>query len=156
MIYVDGDVTEPQTDHMGPRGMMICHLVNDINLMGSGVAKALYTKWPEVKKQFHKEYIEGYSGLGIPQYVQVAQSIVVANLVAQTGVGPPWVDYVDYYHLEMCLRNANGWAEQWLMNVVMPKIGSLRAGGSWPVIEEIINRVMTVPVYIYLFNEVKP
>lgn len=31
----------------------ICHQVNCQNAMGSGVAKALYQKWPNVKSEYH-------------------------------------------------------------------------------------------------------
>ena len=33
---------------------VIMHQVNCQNVMGSGVAKALYTKYPQVKSEFHK------------------------------------------------------------------------------------------------------
>ena len=33
---------------------VIMHQVNCQNVMGSGVAKALYTKYPQVKLEFHK------------------------------------------------------------------------------------------------------
>lgn len=32
----------------------ICHQVNCQNVMGSGVAKAIFTKWPEVKTEYHR------------------------------------------------------------------------------------------------------
>ena len=32
---------------------VICHQVNCQDMMGSGVAKALYTKWPEIKREYH-------------------------------------------------------------------------------------------------------
>ena len=33
---------------------VIMHQVNCQNVMGAGVAKALYTKYPQVKEQFHQ------------------------------------------------------------------------------------------------------
>ena len=39
-------------------GESIVHQVNCQNVMGSGVAKAIYTKWPEVKIEYHK-YCDG-------------------------------------------------------------------------------------------------
>lgn len=43
---VIGDVVEASED-------IICHQVNCQNVMGAGVAKALYTRFPQVKQSYH-------------------------------------------------------------------------------------------------------
>jgi O-acetyl-ADP-ribose deacetylase (regulator of RNase III) len=63
---------------------IIAHGVNCQNTMGSGVAKALYTKWPLVKKEYH-EY--GSQCLGDVQVVQVELGLVVANCFTQKHYG---------------------------------------------------------------------
>ena len=45
--YIIGDITETELKY-------IAHGVNCQNVMGSGVAKALYTKFPEVKERYHE------------------------------------------------------------------------------------------------------
>lgn len=44
---VVGDILDSKEDY-------ICHQVNCKNVMGSGVARAIYTKYPEVKCEYHK------------------------------------------------------------------------------------------------------
>ena len=56
----NGNICEPQIQS----GVnIIIHCCNDIPVMGSGVAKALYTQWPQVKEQYllwHKMTEEGF------------------------------------------------------------------------------------------------
>ena len=57
---------------------VIMHQVNCKNVMGSGVAKALYTKHPQVKDEFHKlaqTYDTPQKRYGMLQLVQIMEQI---------------------------------------------------------------------------------
>ena len=113
--YVEGDVREP----IGEGNKLICHIVNDQGCMGSGVARSLYEKWPQVRDRYIHWYdvrVNGldsqYKGifeftLGYIQLVSVESNIYVANMIAQHMVGqdengfPP----IRYDALINCLRS---------------------------------------------------
>ena len=62
----------------------IAHGVNCQGVMGSGVARALYDKWPEVKEDYLKfKDME----LGVVQTVQVEPSLYVVNCFTQEHYG---------------------------------------------------------------------
>lgn len=78
---------------------LIVHCVNCQHIMGSGVAKALYTKWPKVKQQYMERSNEAFS-LGSVDFVDVGDGIsrsqlYVANLYGQEYCGNDGKRYGD-------------------------------------------------------------
>ena len=59
----------------------ICHQVNCRNVMGSGVAKSIYTKYPEVKSEYHR-----FCSLAKSPYDLLGQAQIVPILVSLTMV----------------------------------------------------------------------
>ncbi len=51
--YVKGDATNPQAEKF-----VLIHVANNANGFGSGFAKAVANKWPEVKKVYHSLFDE--------------------------------------------------------------------------------------------------
>ena len=71
---------------------LIAHGVNTQNAMGSGVARALYMKWPVVKAEYHSAFKSRSSKLfdpqlGSVQFVEVEPGLVVANCFTQQRYG---------------------------------------------------------------------
>lgn len=138
---------------------ILAHVVNDSNRMGAGVALALSKKWPRVKQWYHhwfktsplfiplslNDCVADYDNpakLGRIQLVQVDQNVIVCNMIGQSDPGgfmqlPP----IRYQSLEECLMRLKIVSKQLQMPVHIPRIGCSLAGGSWAVVEEIINRV---------------
>jgi hypothetical protein len=119
-------------------------------------------KWPRVKEAYHNWFKDDdltLPELGAIQIVSVGEEIYVANMIGQEGIGigkdgkPP----VRYEAIEECLNSVYEFALFYPgITVAMPRIGSVRSGGSWEKIEETILKTMTVDTYIYtLPNERK-
>lgn len=69
---------------------VICHQVNCQNVMGAGVAKTIYTRWPEVKRAYHRYcscFKDPENLLGQVQIVEVAPNKQVANIFGQLEYG---------------------------------------------------------------------
>tara|TARA_R100000951_G_C2653160_1_gene185157 strand:+ start:8651 stop:9118 length:468 start_codon:yes stop_codon:yes gene_type:complete len=136
----------------------IAHGVNCQNKMGSGVAKAIFSRYPEIKKSYHKYYesnihlaLNGAEDfLTTVQPVEVHDGKVVFNLFTQEYYGYDGKQYVSYEAIEECFRLL---AEEcdYCTEVAIPKIGCGLAGGDWEIVKELINRVTgnKLDVYVY-------
>lgn len=69
---------------------IIAHGVNCQRAMGSGVAKALYTKWPKVREAY---MARTRMVIGEVQFVDVEPGIVVANCFTQDQYGYDGAQY---------------------------------------------------------------
>lgn len=121
---------------------IIMHGVNCANAMASGVAKALYTKFPEVKEQYHKY---GTMQLGDIQPVQVRQELWVVNCFTQDKYGYGGGKYAYPSSIQRCAANVARFAQSLTINTIyLPRIGCGLGGLDWdtevlPVIEEVTS-----------------
>lgn len=139
--YVKGDLLNAEQ-------LIIVHQCNAQDTMGSGVAKAIRTKYP---KAYH-EYLEYFrhipksERMGKVQFCNVGDKLV-ANLVGQFNYLPRGLCHTDYKALE------EGFTKIKLSfpdDVAMPKIGCGLGGGDWKVVSAIIESVFDDrDVYIY-------
>ena len=114
----------------------IAHGVNCQNAMGSGVAKALYTKYPEVKSEYHRYCDTGVHRLGATQLVDCGDKQIF-NCFTQSGYGrEPGRVYMSYEAVALCFQN---FRELGIKQIAIPKIGCGLAGGDWGKIEKTIN-----------------
>lgn len=163
--YIERDITDPiETNTI----VLILHVCNDSGLMGSGVAYALFKKWPNVRS----DYIEWFNfetdnpitddkikpfKIGRCQLVEVAPpNIYVINMIGQNGLrgyGNPIP--INYSAIDSCLqeveRLATEMGKYFGRDVVvnMPRIGCGLAGGSWDKIEPLILKNIKHSVTIY-------
>lgn len=145
--YVEGDVLNAVVD----RQTIIMHVCNDQYVMGAGIALQIAQKWPRVEEMYklHKTL-----ELGTTQWCTVGEKLICVNLIAQT-LG--WVDGkppLSYEALRVCLMDVAEVAKKDKILVRAPMIGSLRSGGKWNVIEEMIESIFNgVEVEIYKLPE---
>ena len=166
ITYLEGDVCSPQKE-TGLR--VIAQVVNDIGVMGAGVAKAIYTKWPVVKEQYLKwSKLEDNFDCGNIQIVPVEKDIYVCNMIGQNGIkGPDNPTPINYSNLTDCLRELNLWIENYQsgrfymgsnfkdpeVSIHIPFIGAGLAGGDWDKIEDLIEHNWDEQeVYVYKFK----
>ncbi len=110
---------------------LIAHGVNCQNTMGSGVARALYTQWPQVKSEYHKW---GSMVLGAVQFVVIEPGLVVANCFTQEYYGRDFGKrYADPRAVRECLEEVAEYAQpEWgLREVHIPRIGCGLGGLDW-------------------------
>lgn len=154
ITYRKGDATAP----VGDDTKIICHVCNDVGGWGKGFVLALSKRWPEPEARYRAWYSQGESAgfrLGAVQLVDVAASLMVANMVAQRGVrATAGVPPIRYDALRECLTTLADRATSRGASIHMPRIGCGLAGGSWTDVEAIIEATLLaarVPVHVYDF-----
>lgn len=140
--YIKKDVTTVE------RGV-IAHGVNCQGKMGSGVAKALVTKWPAIFPPYEKlcKGVEGHQSelLGLCHMVNVGEegnNLFVANCFTQNYYGKDGKMYADIIAVENSIAYAVGAAYGLQLPFYMPPIGCGLGGLNWerdvkPILEKI-------------------
>lgn len=150
--YITGDANYPQ----GEGAKIICHINNDIGGWGRGFVLALNKRWRAPETSYREWYRNSYRDcfeLGAVRLVRVEDDIWVANMVAQHDIRtieglPP----IRYDALRSCLRTLRREAVERVASVHMPRIGCGLAGGSWPVVENLVLHELGtfgIPVTVY-------
>ena len=156
ITYLTGhDVREPiNTGFIN----LILHCCNDANLMGSGVAKALFDKWPDVKVKYHYAFKNNVNDkLGDVHYVKVDASTYVGNIIGQHNIhvdesgNPPIRYWAMEKAFEKVVSSIRKRDEKVIVNIPY-LMGCDLAGGKWERIEELINKHFVendIEVYVY-------
>ena len=149
--YINADITTSELKH-------IAHGVNCQNTMGSGVAKALFTKWPLVKQQYHS-YMNNLNAQGRKpgdylgtrmDPIEVEPNKFVHNLFTQLHYGYDGSRFVNYNAVVTALKFAMPQTDG---KIAIPKIGCGLAGGDWQFMEHLLmdafwNQDIEIWVYI--------
>jgi O-acetyl-ADP-ribose deacetylase (regulator of RNase III) len=115
---------------------IVCHVVNNKGVMGAGVAKALYTKYPEVRSKYLS--LQKYE-LGTCQPVRITDHLVIVNMIAQDGYGRDKRLYLQYDALSLCLNKVR---DHYNGTIYVPfLIGCGLAGGDWAVVSKILDTI---------------
>ena len=125
----------------------IMHQVNCQDVMGAGVAKALYTKHPEVKRAYHafaRTHPTPESRFGLIQPVKITDDLTICNSFTQFGYGnsaKTGKTYTDEKKLMDALSRFDARAKENKMPAYVPdRIGCGLAGGNWDAIK---NHILT-------------
>lgn len=117
---------------------VILHQVNCQNAMGSGVAKALYTKWNIVKTKYHedmKKFNSPEEALGELIPVKINDKIVVFNSFTQLNFGNSKITKEVYTNMELLkdnIRKAYEFSKKYNQKLYLPEyVGCGLAGGDW-------------------------
>lgn len=150
--YTVGDATAPEGDGL----KIIAHVCNDIGAWGAGFVLALSRRWKKPEESYRQMSDEDRT-LGNVRLIGVEDDIIVANMIAQKGIGPAkdGTPPIRYHALRMALKGLNEVAIELGMNqhrrvsLHMPRIGCGLAGGDWSEVEQIIRECTTIPVVVY-------
>lgn len=142
LTYLTGDATQPVKTPA-----LIMHVCNDIGKWGRGFVLAISRRWPHVEQAYRDA--RRYK-LGTVQFVRAAPDIQVVNMIAQHGIySENGVPPIRYDALAECLREVGGWLPP-SFHIHAPRLGAGLAGGSWSVIEPLIEFYLKDrEVYIY-------
>ena len=146
-----GDATSPR----GSGQKIIAFIVNDKGLSwGAGFARAVQTKWPPAQKEFSWWAMHQRSSfsLGNCFMTQLEPATVACMMVSQHGYGPSPRPRIRYDSLQTCLRQLAQAAAQRSASVHMPRIGCGEAGGSWVIVQELLEAELIaqgIPVTVY-------
>lgn len=119
---------------------IIAHGVNCHGVMGSGIAKIIREKWPEVYDDYHQfcQLRDPYRYLGFVRASPANDGTLILNCFTQEKYGKDGLRYISYDAVDDCFERINDVLHRFEY-IAMPKIGAGLGGGHWPVIESIIN-----------------
>lgn len=144
--YIKGDLFQNlPTD----KNIVISHVCNNLGKIASGFVVPLIKKWPKVKEEYLKNF-----KLGNVNFVEVEPNITVANMISQVGlIGINNKRPLKYDILVDCMKLVGWYTKNHFLkgeeaSIYAPKFGSLRSGGNWSFIEELIND-------IWITNDIK-
>lgn len=149
--YILGDATRPSGS--GPR--ILVHVVNDKTPnWGAGFGLVVRETWPPVQEEFRSWAHKNPSqfGLGHVFMTQISDDFFVSPMVCQHGYGPSEKPRLRYTALKACLEQVMTNAIRLKASVHMPRIGVGFGGGSWGLIEQLIDENLCrfgIPVTVY-------
>lgn len=117
---------------------LILHQVNCQHTMGSGVAKAIKTKWPKV---YHDYMSLDEQKLGTIQVVKVETNKYIVNMFAQDRYGYDGKRYTSYDALDKCLQQVAEFCHNEMIDyIAIPyNMSCDRGGASWNVVLSLIE-----------------
>ncbi len=164
MHYLKGNLLKSHCQYL-------CHQVNCLGKMNSGIAKAIREKWPIVYQRYCDECdtwhawayahfdteptnqaVQAMLSANIAQVVPVSDLQSVINLFAQGSYGYDGRRYTSYDAFWMCLHR---------ITEIVPKGGSIgfpdhvgccRGGANWNVIKTMIEEVLGNDYDIYIYE----
>jgi O-acetyl-ADP-ribose deacetylase (regulator of RNase III) len=145
--YINGDITKTEIKN-------IAHGVNCQNAMGSGVARALYSRFPNIKKAYH-DFFNSNNNFPETKFDPLGRVLEVNtdgrrifHLFTQNHYGSDGRKYVMYDAVVQCFDALNKQLKG--QQLAIPKIGCGLAGGSWDVVKEIIKAYAPdIDIYVY-------
>ncbi len=164
---VVGDATEPQKIDENEK-VFIPHICNTIDVWGGGFVIALSKKWGYPEYLYHRTFqkFPDEEKLSITCFAPIPQdkSITVCNMIAQDGIKTPDNPKpIKYTALIKCMKDVADHIKESKIKgndvphrIHCPKFGSLRAGGNWDFILELIDEIWLsagIDVIVYEFQE---
>lgn len=125
---------------------IICQSVNAQGKMGSGFAKAVIDRWPQVYDAYIERvgpaYTQKDSGahlMGDVIPVEIKPDLFVLNIVGQQFFGRDGRRYTSYDALANGFEQVRIFAEETGLSVHYPLIGCGLGGGNWTIVSAIIS-----------------
>ena len=141
ITFLGGDATQPR----GSAPRIIAFVVNDKTPnWGAGFALAVRKTWPRVQTEF-QEWAANNRGLltlGNVYHVRADEHTTTFPMICQHGYGPSPSPRLRYAALQQCLEQLADFALSAKATIHMPRIGSGFAGGSWQLIQELIDQIL--------------
>jgi len=155
--YVSGDAAIAS---FGKSKKIIAQICNDKGRWGKGFVMAITDRWGKIPgkmyRRWHKAGKDSGFSLGAVQLVQLTPTLVLANMIGQSGIkkgskGSP----IRYEALDVALRSVAAHASIEKSSIHMPRIGVGLAGGEWSRVEETLQSIVQehgIEVYVYDYS----
>ena len=156
ITYLKGDLLDSNVDY-------ICHQVNCRGRMGSGIAKQIRERFPEVYRVYSERYEDALRVLRTPDLMLGSTDIVqipgtnqhVVNMYSQRSYGYDGKRYTSYKAFKYILQELKKDIPT-DCTIGFPKgIGCGLGGGNWKTISKMIEETLgeSHEVYIYELEE---
>lgn len=138
---IDGDL-------LGANAQYICHQVNCKGRMGSGVAKQIRAKYPEVYDAYICLCNEGHNKkdpfwtFGQAQFVECHDGKTIVNMFAQSSYGYDGKLYTDYAAFQSCVSQIAEKVPKGATIAMPYKIGCGLGGGNWETVYTIVKKTL--------------
>ena len=134
----------------------ICHQVNCQGKMGSGVAKQIRDRWPEVYSNYAR--VVNSKMLGKAQILYIEDANIprqcVVNMFSQEHYGYDGARYTSYDAFWNCLNELKNQIPEGATIAFPYKIGCGLGGANWEIIEKMIDIVFKdYGVFIYKLED---
>lgn len=132
-----GNALEPKGQ--GPK--LVAHVIPDTNAQwgGNGFASQMRRTFPAVWSDFQRATgALRPPALGHVYFGALTESICVAHMVAQHGIGGSATQRLRYAALAQCLGAVRERAKSLGASVHMPRVGTGHGGANWEVVKELI------------------
>jgi O-acetyl-ADP-ribose deacetylase (regulator of RNase III) len=145
MKVYKGDLLLHFADYSKPIVSAIAHVCNCQGVMGSGVALAIKTRYPEAYNAYKLDELKYIGGLplGTMSFAEIRPGKHIYNLHAQDYYGNDGRRYLNYEALYVSLeRVCKHMNIAGLETLGVPfKMGSDRAGGNWSIVQAMVSAV---------------
>ena len=139
ITYIKQDLTTSEADY-------ICHQVNCMGKMNSGVAKAIRERWPIVYTTYWNTFLSESNLLGKILLVDINEyeprtwpdQPAIINMFSQEFYGYDGKRYTSYDAFDKCLQRIKDYVPKGSKIAFPYKIGSDRGGANWDVIYTMI------------------
>lgn len=139
LVEVRGNALEPRGK--GPK--LVAHVIPDTPRPwgGAGFASKVRRTHPEAWTQFKRATIDAHRApvLGQVFFTPINEDLIVANMVAQHGIGVSANPRLRYAALAECLSELREQAKRLGATVHMPRVGTGHGGANWDVVRELIT-----------------
>lgn len=133
---------------------IICHQTNCMGVMGSGLAKQIKEKYPEVFKGYYYtcKTTPAPEIFGTALICEANDGKYIANLFGQMNYGTD-KQYTDYDKLKQALQEVHSFAKAKNLSVAIPyKLGCGLAGGDWNTVFDIITEIFYDDVELEIYK----
>lgn len=135
LLYSEGDIF--QTLQSLESKTLLPHVCNNEGAWGAGFVVPLGRFYPKSREEYLQLKQTGKLELGHTQFVEVADTVTVCNMVAQTLGGRRPLRYDALVHC--MLQVAKHASENDIDRIDCPLFGAGLAGGAWPFIHKLIQ-----------------
>ena len=153
VTYVKGDLLDSNVDY-------ICHQVNCRGRMGSGIAKQIRERYPEVYKVYRERYEDALRVLDSPDRMLGSTDIVqipgtnqyVVNMYSQRSYGYDGKRYTSYKAFKFILESLQKDVPT-DCTIGFPKgVGCGLGGGNWNTISAMIEETLGCSHNVYIYE----
>lgn len=128
---------------------------NSRGKMNSGIAKAVREKYPKAFEIYEEEYFNrgGSLVLGSNIIYYHDKDLVIVNAITQENYGKDGRKYVSYDAIQSCFEKLNRVITdhpEIPSEIHIPAIGAGLGGGSWNIIQAIIEETSIHPVTLWV------